>query len=73
MTAAYDDCLWPSLNYLTASYPKLTFPVKPRIDYIFHSPNLVCNAAAVIKNSAGDHYPVWAEIKIKGHAKTQRH
>jgi endonuclease/exonuclease/phosphatase family metal-dependent hydrolase len=72
MTAAYDDCLWPSLNYLTASYPKLTFPVKPRIDNIFHSSNLVCNAAAVIKESAGDHYPVWAEIGIKGNAKTQR-
>lgn len=71
MNAAYDDCLWPSLNYLTASYSKLAFPVKPRIDYIFHSPNLMCNAAAVIKDSAGDHYPVWAEIIIRGHAGMQ--
>jgi endonuclease/exonuclease/phosphatase (EEP) superfamily protein YafD len=60
MTATYDDCFWPTQDYLTTSYPKVNFPLKPRIDHIFHSPDLKCVSAGVIKETAGDHYPVWA-------------
>ena len=64
MNSVYDDCLWPSMDYLTTSYPKIAFPIKPRIDYIFHSPHLRCSSAGVIKDTAGDHYPVWAKIEM---------
>ena len=60
----YDDALWPSINYLTGSYNKLSLPVSPRIDYIFHSPNIKCTSARVIKKSAGDHYPVRAVFDV---------
>jgi endonuclease/exonuclease/phosphatase family metal-dependent hydrolase len=40
---------------------KIFLPIKPRIDYIFHSLDLKCNSASVIiKESAGDHCPVLA-------------
>jgi endonuclease/exonuclease/phosphatase family metal-dependent hydrolase len=71
MNASYDDSLWPSLNYLTATYPEVSFPIKPRIDYIFYSQNLGCDSASVIKDSAGDHYPVWAMIEIPVQQKAQ--
>ncbi len=64
MTDVYDDCFWPTWDYLTTSYPKVDFPIKPRIDHIFHSPNLKCLDAGVIEETVGDHYPVWGELVI---------
>jgi endonuclease/exonuclease/phosphatase (EEP) superfamily protein YafD len=58
MSRNYDDSLWPSLYYFSVTYPKVDFLLKPRIDFIFHSSNVVCKSAQVIKESAGDHYPV---------------
>ena len=65
MTDVYDDCFWPTWDYLTTSYPKVDFPIKPRIDHIFHSPNLKCLDAGVIEETVGDHYPVWGEIEVR--------
>ena len=64
MGEIFDDALWPSLSYLTGSYNKLSLPIKPRIDFIFHSPEIQCQEASVIKESAGDHYPVRALFNI---------
>ena len=66
MGKIYDDALWPSVDYLTGSYNKLSLPIKPRIDYIFHSTGLKRITASVIKESAGDHYPVRAVLEIEG-------
>ena len=64
MEKVFDDALWPSLDYLTGSYRKISLPITPRIDYIFHSPDMKCNAASVIKESAGDHCPVLAVFEL---------
>ena len=60
MSKAYNDALWPSFSYLNGIFKKLSLPVLPRIDFVFYSPNLECKGASVIKESAGDHYPVGA-------------
>jgi len=64
MGKKYNDALWPSFDYLTGSYNKLSLPIKPRIDYIFHSQGLERITASVIKESAGDHYPVRAVFDL---------
>jgi endonuclease/exonuclease/phosphatase (EEP) superfamily protein YafD len=43
---------------------KLSLPIKSRIDYIFHSSDLKCITASVIKESAGDHYPILAVFDL---------
>jgi len=60
MDGRYKDALWPSLQYFTGSYNMSPLPVEPRIDYIFYSPSLKCRSAVIVKESAGDHYPVKA-------------
>ncbi len=64
MEKVFDDVLWPSLDYFTGSYRKISLAIKPRIDYIFHSPDLKCNAASVIREGAGDHCPVLAVFEL---------
>ena len=64
MGKRYDDALWPGLDYLTGSYQKVPLPITPRIDYIFHSPDIKCRSASVIKHGAGDHYPVRAVFDL---------
>lgn len=64
MEKVFDDALWPSLDYLTGSFRKISLAIKPRIDYIFHSLDLKCNTASVIKESAGDHCPVLAVFEL---------
>ena len=61
----FRDALWPSLAYFTNSYKELGFPLKPRIDYIFHSPDLSPVDGGVIRIGPGDHYPVWAELTLR--------
>jgi len=60
MGERFDDALWPSRDYLTGTYTDVDFPLRPRIDYIFHSQGIKCKAASVIKASGSDHYPVRA-------------
>lgn len=64
MNQAFDDALWPSWNYFTSSYQKFPLPIAPRIDYLFHSPDIKSSNAAVIKAGPGDHYPVKAVFSI---------
>ncbi|MFH1932633.1 MAG: endonuclease/exonuclease/phosphatase family protein [Pseudomonadota bacterium] len=64
MGSQYDDALWPTLDYITGSYSKVSLPIKPRIDYIFHSPDIKCSSASVGKDGGGDHYPVRALLDI---------
>jgi len=64
MGSQYDDALWPTLDYITGSYSKVSLPIKPRIDYIFHSPDIKCSSASVGKDGGGDHYPVRAVLNI---------
>jgi endonuclease/exonuclease/phosphatase family metal-dependent hydrolase len=58
MQRVYDDALWPSRDYFAGTYFKVTAPVLPRVDYIFHSAELKPVGAAVIAQTPGDHYPV---------------
>jgi len=60
MAAVFDDALWDSQDYFTGTYLKSTLPVNPRLDFLFHSSDMVCHGAYVVKKSAGDHYPVRA-------------
>lgn len=60
MSAVFEDALWGSGDYFTGSYAKSTLPVDPRLDFLFHSPDMQCREASVIRKSAGDHYPVRA-------------
>ena len=60
----FDDVLWPSLQYLTGTYKRLDFPIAPKVDYLFLSPNLSCRKASVLPISPGDHFPVVAIVGI---------
>ena len=62
MGRQYEDALWPTFDYFAGTYTDVNFPLKPRIDYIFCSTGVKVRSAGVIRKSAGDHYPVWAEI-----------
>ena len=65
MTDHFKDALWPTLSYFIGTYHKVSFPVNPRIDYIFVSDGVAVLDAQVIKKSAGDHYPVKATMRLK--------
>jgi endonuclease/exonuclease/phosphatase family metal-dependent hydrolase len=60
----FHDVLWPGAAYLTGTYHKIAFPIAPRIDYIFVSDGLAVDRARVIQQSAGDHYPVVAWLRL---------
>ncbi|MGD8389070.1 MAG: endonuclease/exonuclease/phosphatase family protein [Desulfobacteraceae bacterium] len=60
----FRDVLWPSLDYFNPTYKDLGFLMKPRIDYIFHSPGISTEASGIIRSGPGDHYPVWAELIV---------
>jgi len=70
MGKGYENALWPTANYLSASYRAVDFPVKPRIDYIFHSANLRCSEASVMREGPGDHYPLKGVLATET---TERH
>jgi len=62
--SVFDDALWPTFSYFTGTYKKLDFPVSPRIDFLFFSPNLARRDASVLPMSQGDHLPVRASIGV---------
>lgn len=64
MTARFEDALWPSPDYFCGTYTRFDFPVKPRIDYIFHSREVKCLDAEIIPLTAGDHYPIRAVFDL---------
>ena len=64
MEAVFKDALAGTSDYLTGTYIKSGLPVAPRLDFLFYSKDLTCLEARVVRESAGDHYPVWAEISF---------
>ncbi|MCA1793217.1 MAG: endonuclease/exonuclease/phosphatase family protein [Desulfobacteraceae bacterium] len=65
MGSRFRDTLWPFLQYLGGTYRRLSFPVSPRIDYLFYGQGLTCMSSRIGRHSAGDHYPVLAEFEAK--------
>lgn len=66
MNAEFEDALWPSAAFFKGSYVDSPLPVNPRIDFIFHSPNLSSRDGAVHDLTTGDHVPVSAVITLPG-------
>lgn len=64
MESRFDDAMWPSLQYLTGTYRRVDFPVAPKVDYLFLSPNLYRRDSAVVPLSPGDHFPVKTHIRL---------
>ena len=64
MGAHFSDVLWPSLHYWSGTYKRLSFPIMPRIDYLFYSKGVECVSSAIGSISPGDHYPVLAAFKF---------
>ncbi len=60
MGKVFKNTLGASSDYFTGTYMKSSLPIEPRIDYIFHSQDINCGDSSVIRDSAGDHYPVRA-------------
>ena len=60
MGTVFEDALWNSPDYFTGTYIKSTLPMDPRLDFLFYSRNLECMGASVVKQTAGDHYPITA-------------
>ena len=58
METVFVDALAGSQDYLTGTYIKSGLPVAPRLDFLFYSKDLACLKARVVRESAGDHYPV---------------
>ncbi len=66
MNRHFDDILWPSMDYFAGTYCKVSFPVKPRIDYIYHSQGVKRIKAEIIRETPGDHYPIRAVFSLSG-------
>ena len=64
MDRVFADVLRGSPDYFTGTYLKSTLPVAPRLDFLFHSSDMKCLGASIIKKSAGDHYPVRALFDV---------
>lgn len=62
MDKCFDDALWPSAAYLAGTYHRLSFPVQPRIDYLFYGGGVRCLGAKIGAESPGDHFPVSARF-----------
>jgi endonuclease/exonuclease/phosphatase family metal-dependent hydrolase len=64
ITRELDDASWPSRAYFRGTYRAGDFPLQPKIDYLFHSGDLHSLGAGVIRQTAGDHYPVYAAFRL---------
>lgn len=58
----FDDALWPSCDYFSGTYFKVSSGVLPRVDFIFVSENLRATNGRVVRSSPGDHFPVSAQV-----------
>ncbi|SLM30458.1 putative Endonuclease/exonuclease/phosphatase family protein [Desulfamplus magnetovallimortis] len=58
------DAMERSVVGFGGTYTRLSGPLPARIDFIFHSPELKCLEASIIRKSPGDHYPVTALFKL---------
>ncbi|WP_022661538.1 endonuclease/exonuclease/phosphatase family protein [Paucidesulfovibrio longus] len=62
----YEDTLGYGLEALGGTFRKIDFPIKPRIDFIFHSRDWRCRESSILGASPGDHYPVRAVLYRTG-------
>lgn len=63
MAETFDDVLWPSMDFFHGTkISKTPLPIRPRIDYIFHTEQLSVKSATVLSQHIGDHLPVVAEL-----------
>jgi endonuclease/exonuclease/phosphatase family metal-dependent hydrolase len=61
----YNDAMPFFKSFVSGTYKKIHSPIKPRIDYIFHSPDINVKSFKIIRQTPGDHFPVIADISIK--------
>ena len=64
MSSKYEDAFWPSWNYFYGTYKKLSFLIKPKISYIFHSEGFNHIENSIFTETPGDHYQVKATLGI---------
>ena len=65
MADTFDDVLWPNMDFFQGTkVSKTALPIRPRIDYIFHTEQLSVKSATVLSQQIGDHLPVVAELRI---------
>lgn len=64
MNRHYNDVLAGSGDYLSGTYWRVGGAILPRVDFIFHSADLSVADAQVIREKAGDHFPVYAELQF---------
>ena len=63
------------LSDADAALNRRTYPVnalEARIDYVFHSPSLICESLSVIETQASDHLPLVAEFHSAEELETPR-
>jgi len=65
MNARFEDAFWPSMAFFKGSYVDFPLFIKPRIDFIFHSPGMSARDCKVHKLTSGDHVPVSAVIMFE--------
>ncbi len=67
MTRDFNDSLWPCKDFFIGTKKsKYALPISPRIDYLFHSENVLVKFKAVLSKRIGDHLPVIACYAICG-------
>jgi endonuclease/exonuclease/phosphatase family metal-dependent hydrolase len=64
----YTDSLRGSGDFWTGTYRRMAGPVGARVDFLFHSRHLQVVDSFVLQETAGDHYPVYAEYAFKSDA-----
>ncbi len=65
MNDHFDDAFWPSTAFFKGSYVDFPLFIKPRIDFIFHSPKMSARDGKVHETTSGDHVPVSAVISFE--------
>lgn len=64
MYPRYRDSLFLTGYYWRGTYGRIDGSIFPRIDYLFHSPEIVVREAYIHSRTAGDHHPVYAEYLL---------
>ena len=63
ITKTFRDALWPTKYFFYGTKKsKYALPFSPRIDYLFHTENVMVRSAAVLSRQIGDHLPITAEF-----------
>lgn len=65
MFPQFRDALRGTGDYWTGTYTRISGGPRPRVDYIFYSQDLTVRRAFVHKETAGDHYPVYAAFDFQ--------